>query len=98
MKVMFPGEAEMEDEGINDISGIVQEMSNIEDTSFAITIDAFNNKLGGKGKQPEKSKCGQTDSVELFWAKILGHTNDVGSQTTLFSYLFGIFKVRALKF
>lgn len=98
MKVMFPGEAEMEDEGINDISGIVQEMSNIEDTSFAITIDAFNNKLGGKGKQPEKSKCCIIGNRELFWARIFGHTNDVGSLATLFSYLFDIFKARALEF
>ena len=46
-KVMFPGEEDMSDaEEINDISGIVNEISNIEDTSFAITIDAINNKTG----------------------------------------------------
>ena len=46
-KVMFPGEEDMgDDEEINDISGIVNEISNIEDTSFAITIDAINNKTG----------------------------------------------------
>ena len=49
-KVMFPGENEMgDDEEINDISGIVNDISNIEDTSFAITIDAFNTGIG-KGK------------------------------------------------
>lgn len=51
-KVMFPGEEEMgDDEEINDISGIVNDISNIEDTSFAITIDAFNNRIGN-GKLP----------------------------------------------
>ena len=47
---MFPGENEMgDDEEINDISGIVNDISNIEDTSFAITIDAFNTGIS-KGK------------------------------------------------
>ena len=31
---------------INDISGIVNDISNIEDTSFQITIDTFNKRLG----------------------------------------------------
>lgn len=47
-KVYFPGEVSNDEvsEGINDISGIVQDMSNIEDTSFAITINDLN-KNGG---------------------------------------------------
>ena len=59
-KVMFPGEEDMgDDEEINDISGIVNEISNIEDTSFAITIDAIgNNKVGnGKPRNLQISTC-----------------------------------------
>ena len=56
-KVCFPGEASIGDEeAINDISGIVQDISNIEDTSFQITIDTFNNRVAGQ----EKRKLGQT--------------------------------------
>ena len=57
-KVMFPGEADMgDDEEINDISGIVNDISNIEDTSFQIAIDALNIKklgvgAGGNGGKP----------------------------------------------
>lgn len=46
-KVLFPtdqGEGDIEE--LNDISGIVQDISNIEDTSFAIAIDSFNTKIG----------------------------------------------------
>ena len=39
LKVMFPGDGDITDEGLGDISGIVQEMSNIEDTSFAINVN-----------------------------------------------------------
>lgn len=48
-KVYFSGEVEADEvsEGINDISGIVQDMSNIEDTSFAITINDLNKNGGG---------------------------------------------------
>ena len=68
-KIILPGEAEIEDqEGINDISGIVQDMSNIEDTSFAITIDAFNNKLGGKGG----GKNGLNNTCKSLYSKLIG--------------------------
>ena len=46
-KVLFPtdqGDGDIEE--LNDISGIVQDISNIEDTSFAIAIDSFNTKIG----------------------------------------------------
>ena len=46
-KVVFPtdqGDGDIEE--LNDISGIVQDISNIEDTSFAIAIDSFNTKIG----------------------------------------------------
>ena len=58
-KVMFPGEEDMgDDEEINDISGIVNEISNIEDTNFAITIDAINNKTGtGKPRLLQINTC-----------------------------------------
>ena len=57
-KVMFPGEEEMgDDEEINDISGIVNEISNIEDTSFAITIDAINNKVNSKPRNLNINTC-----------------------------------------
>ena len=56
-KVMFPGEADMaDDEEINDISGIVNDISNIEDTSFQITIDALNPKRLGPGPSANGNK------------------------------------------
>ena len=56
-KVMFPGEADMaDDEEINDISGIVNDISNIEDTSFQITIDALNPKRLGPGPTANGTK------------------------------------------
>lgn len=62
-KVLFPDEHDdLEDSldninDINDISGIQQDTSNIEDTSFAITIDQFNkNMLVSRAKQANACK------------------------------------------
>lgn len=62
-KVLFPDEHDDLENSldnindINDISGIVQDMSNIEDTSFAITIDQFNkNMLASRAKQVNTCK------------------------------------------
>ena len=53
MKVMFPGEdsgIEAKGEMINDISGIVHDISNIEDSSFVMHLDNMNTRLGVHGQ------------------------------------------------
>ena len=68
-KVMFPGETAMGEYGeINDISGIVNETSAIEDTSFQITIDTFNKRLGNV-----KPRNLQINTCKLAPSKSGGH-------------------------
>ena len=52
MKMIFPNEDSTEAKGdmINDISGIVHDISNVEETSFLMHLDSMNTRLGGNGK------------------------------------------------
>ena len=51
---MLSGDNAFGNDTLNDISGIVQDESNIDDTSFAITIDTLNAKTTGN-KRSRKS-------------------------------------------
>ena len=65
--VFLPGEVvTSETEQINDISNIVQETSNIEDTSFTITIGEFKNGLAAsRPKAGISCKCSSYLSLVL---------------------------------
>ena len=51
---MLSGDNAFGNDTLNDISGIVQDESNIDDTSFAITIDTLNARTTGN-KRSRKS-------------------------------------------
>ena len=62
MKVIFPNEDSTEARGdmINDISGIVHDISNVEETSFLMQLDSMHTRLGDNVNGNNGSKTTKT--------------------------------------
>lgn len=61
MKVMFPNDDAIEKQGeLNDISGIVHDISNIEDSSFVMHLDSMNTRLGGANNKAARQQFQNT--------------------------------------